>query len=117
LGVIWAALAGCAAGVLSGLGVGGGTLLMLYLTALGGVPQLEAQGTNLLFFLPCSAAALYSHVKNGLADWRTALPAAVAGLVTTLLASFCATALDAELLRRVFGGFLIVVGAAELGRK
>jgi len=115
--MIWAFLAGTAAGALSGLGGGGGTLLMLYLTTLGGVPQLEAQGTNLLFFLPCSATALGSHVKNGLVDWRAALPAVIAGLVTTLIAAFFATGLDGEWLRRVFGGFLVVVGAAELVRK
>ena len=39
---------GTATGVLSGFGVGGGTLLLVYLTAVAGADQHLAQGINLL---------------------------------------------------------------------
>ena len=42
---------GAAAGVLSGCGVGGGTLLLLYLTAVADVAPRTAAGVNLLYFL------------------------------------------------------------------
>ena len=47
-------LAGTATGVLSGFGVGGGSLLLVWLTAFSGLPQEQAQGINLLYFLPAA---------------------------------------------------------------
>lgn len=112
-----ALLAGTATGILSGFGVGGGTLLLLYMTAFAGVPQTTAQGINLLYFLPAAATALPAHLKNGYVEKAAALPAIVAGLAGTALAAWIATALDVELLHRCFGGFLLVIGIIELVRK
>ena len=112
-----ALLAGAAAGVLSGFGVGGGTLLLIYMTAFAGVDQHLAQGINLLYFLPTAATALPAHFKNGFVDKKTAGPAIRAGLAGTAAAAWAATALDVALLRRCFGGFLIVIGLRELFRK
>ena len=58
-------LAGTATGILSGFGVGGGTLLLIYMTTFAGVPQNLAQGVNLLYFLPAAATAQPPHHKNG----------------------------------------------------
>ena len=112
-----ALLAGTATGILSGFGVGGGTLLLLYMTAFAGVPQTTAQGINLLYFLPAAATALPAHLKNGYVEKAAALPAIVAGLAGTALAAWIATALDVEVLHRCFGGFLLVIGIIELVRK
>ena len=114
---LWALLAGTAAGVLSGFGVGGGTLLLLHLTTFAGVEQHLAQGINLLYFLPAAAAALPSHIKNGYVDRSAALPAILTGLATAGLCAWAASGLDTGLLRRCFGGFLLVVGLRELFRK
>ena len=110
-------LAGTATGILSGFGVGGGTLLLIYMTTFAGVPQNLAQGVNLLYFLPAAATALPAHIKNGSIDGKTVWPAALAGLAGTALAAWLATGLDVELLRRCFGGFLLVVGLRELFAK
>lgn len=112
-----ALLAGAVAGVLSGYGVGGGTLLLIYMTSFAGLPQPLAQGINLLYFLPTAATALPSHIKNGYVDWPTALPAILGGLVAGALSAWAATALDVVLLRKCFGVFLLYVGATELFRK
>lgn len=112
-----AALAGAVTGVLSGFGVGGGTLLLIYMTAFAGVEQHLAQGINLLYFLPTAAMALPSHLKNGYVKKRILLPAIVSGLVGTALAAWVATALDVGLLRRLFGLFLLYIGITELFRK
>ena len=110
-------LAGAAAGILSGFGIGGGTLLLIWLTAFAGVPQNLAQGVNLLYFLPTAAAALPAHIKNGYIDGKTVWPAALAGLAGTALAAWLATGLEVDLLRRCFGGFLLAVGLRELFAK
>lgn len=109
-----ALLAGAAAGVLSGFGVGGGTLLLIYMTAFAGVDQHLAQGINLLYFLPAGLMALPAHLKNGYVAKPVLLPAIGAGLALAALAAWVATALDVEVLRKCFGGFLIAVGAMEL---
>ena len=103
-------IAGAATGVLSGFGIGGGTLLLIYMTAFAGIPQTLAQGINLLYFLPTAATALPAHIKNGYIDRGALLPAILTGLAGTALAAWAATALDVELLHRCFGGFLIVIG-------
>lgn len=114
---IIAALAGAAAGVLSGFGVGGGSLLLIYMTSFAGVPQTLAQGVNLLYFLPAAATALPAHLKNGYVEKKALLPAIAAGLVCSALAAWAATALDVEVLRKCFGGFLILIGLRELFQK
>ena len=68
-------LAGTATGILSGFGVGGGTLLLIYMTTLAGLPQTTAQGINLIYFLPTAATALPAHVKNGYVNKPTLCPA------------------------------------------
>lgn len=110
-------LAGLICGVISGFGIGGGTLLMVWLTAVAGWEQRAAQGLNLLYFLPTAAAALLLHAKNALVDWRCTLWAAGAGVITAGLASWVAQAIDTALLRKGFGLFLIFVGLSELFHK
>lgn len=112
-----AALAGAVTGVLSGFGVGGGSLLLIYMTSFAAVPQDLAQGINLLYFLPTAAAALPAHFKNGCVEKKALLPAILAGLAGTALAAWAATSLDVELLRKCFGGFLLAIGLRELFRK
>ncbi len=107
-------LAGALAGILSGFGVGGGTLLLVYLTVFAGMDQRLAQGINLLYFLPAGLLALPAHWKNGYVEKRALLPAVSAGLVCAGLAAWAATSLEVRLLRRLFGGFLTVIGISEL---
>ena len=107
-----------ATGVLSGFGVVGGTLLLVYMTAFAGVEQHLAQGINLLYFLPAGLMALPTHIRNGYLEKPVLLPAIGAGLVCAALAAWAATAMDVALLKKFFGGFLVVVGLMELlGRK
>lgn len=109
---------GAATGVLSGFGVGGGTLLLVYLTAFAGVDQRLAQGINLLYFLPAGLLALPAHKKNGYLVKDALFPAISAGLLCAAAAAWAATALEVGLLRKLFGGFLIVIGLKELfGRR
>ncbi len=112
-----ALVAGLATGILSGFGIGGGTLLLIYMTSLAGLDQNVAQGVNLLYFLPTAASALLYHKKNGYLNKAASVPAILCGLAGTALAAFLATSLDVALLRKCFGVFLLFVGLHELFRK
>ena len=116
--VFLAFLTGALTGVLSGLGVGGGTLLILCLTAFFGLTQRDAQGVNLLYFLPTAATATVAHLKNGLVDKSVAVPAILAGTAVSFPAALAATALDTEVLRKIFGALVTVLALRELfGKK
>ena len=105
---------GAATGVLSGLGVGGGTLLLVYMTVFAGLDQHLAQGINLLYFLPAGLMALPAHLRNGYIEKRALVPAIGTGLLCAGGAAWAATAMEVELLRKLFGGFLMAVGTMEL---
>lgn len=105
---------GAATGVLSGFGVGGGTLLLVYLTAVAGMDQHLAQGINLLYFLPAAALALPAHWKNGYIEKKALLPAILAGLLAAGGCAWVASGLETGLLRKCFGGFLVVIGFSQL---
>jgi uncharacterized membrane protein YfcA len=110
-------IAGFLAGILSGFGIGGGTLLMLYLTVFAGIAQKTAQGINLLYFLPTAAASLILHGKNHTVNWRVVPFAVLGGCVTAGLFSYAAILIDLNLLKKLFGGFLVLTGLSELLRK
>ena len=107
-------LAGLLCGIISGLGIGGGSILMVWMTAFVGLEQRTAQGINLLYFLPTAAASLFFHIKNRFVDWSITVPAAISGSACAALCAFLAQKLDNSLLRQLFGGFLLVIGFIEL---
>lgn len=114
-----AGLAGLLCGILSGFGIGGGSLLMVWMTAVAALDQKTAQGINLLYFLPTSLGALIFHIRNKMICWRAVLPAALSGCATAALTAWLTAGLDVGLLRRLFGIFLLIVGILEFckGRK
>ena len=107
-------IVGTALGFLSGLGVGGGSLLILWLTLVLGMEQEEARTVNLLFFLPAAAVACYFRWKQGTLEFRKMLPAIVAGCVGAFLGTRIGRSLDTTLLRKGFGLLLVFTGIREL---
>ncbi len=108
------AVAGAVTGVLTGAGVGGGTLLVLYLTAVAGLGQGEAQGINLLYFLATAPPALYYHLKSKRVEVKPGLWAAAAGCAFALLGAFLSRLTGENILRRLFGCLWIFIGVKEL---
>ena len=100
-------------GVISGLGIGGGSILMVLLTAVIGLEQRAAQGINLLYFLPTALASLLFHIKNRYVDWQAAIPAAICGCAAAALGAILAQRIDTGILRKLFGAFLLVVAVME----
>ena len=116
LGVL---LAGLLAGIVSGMGIGGGAILIPVILWVTDVTQQQVQGVNLLYFLPTAAVALVTHVKNGSVETPVAKSLIWTGLLGAAAGALLALWLEGELLRKLFGGFLFAVGLAELykGRK
>lgn len=113
MSALLAAAVGAVCGILSGFGIGGGSLLMVWLTAAAGMAQQQAQLCNLLYFLPTALGALPFHFRGKQIETAALLPAAVGGCLAAAGGAWIATAIDPGVLRRIFGGFLILVGVRE----
>ena len=100
--------------VLSGMGIGSGGFLVLYLTLAEGMAQLAAQGINLLFFLFSSGASLLVHMRKRRLFGGAILAMSAMGMLGSPLGSLAAAALPSELLRKLFGGMLILSGMLAL---
>ena len=108
--MLWLILAGFAAGVISGMGMGGGIILIPVLTLLLGFEQKQAQGMNLIFFIPTALFALTVHFKNKMIKYDTALKISAGGVVGAGLGAYLAMRFSPDLLRTIFGVFLILAG-------
>lgn len=107
-------IVGTALGFLTGLGIGGGSLLMLWLTLVLGVSQTEARAVNLLFFLPAAAISCLLRKKQGTLRLGKSLPGMVSGCAAAALGSWIAASLDTEMLKKPFGFLLLIAGVREL---
>ncbi|MCL2578538.1 MAG: TSUP family transporter [Oscillospiraceae bacterium] len=113
-GVALSLVAAFLSGMIGAMGMGGGSVLIIYLTAYLGFEQLKAQGVNLVFFLPIAAVALFFHQKNRLIRWRVALPLAALGLAGVWAGMQLAVCVGSQLLGKLFGGLLLIIGLREL---
>lgn len=105
---------GAGLGFLSGLGVGGGSLLMLWLTLVLELDHSIARNINLLFFLPAAAIASFFRWKQGSLDIKKILPAVIAGCISAGLFAWLSRHTDLEIIKKLFGGLLLVTGIREL---
>lgn len=111
------ALVGFCAGIISGMGIGGGTILIPALLLLIDLSQHQAQGINLLYFIPTALVALFVHRKAGNLSGRVAKPLVLFGLAGAAAGAWLAVSLESALLRRLFGGFLFLMGLSEICKK
>ena len=107
-------LVGTGLGFLTGLGIGGGSLLILWLTMVLNVDPLTARSINLLFFIPSAVIACIFRLKQGKLSLRPILPAIIAGCIAAGLFSWISTVLDVEILKKGFGIVLLAAGLREL---
>ncbi|MEW9670795.1 sulfite exporter TauE/SafE family protein [Ammoniphilus sp. 3BR4] len=101
-------------GVLSGLGLGGGKLLIPGLVLLTAITQAEAQGATLLSFVPISIVAILTHMKERNIDWSLVGWVVMGAIAGSLIGSMMAMGPLLPHLRFVFGIFLIGLGLFEL---
>lgn len=106
-----------AAGLLSGLtasmGLGGGAVLIIYLTLLADVDRITAGGINLLFFIPISLLAVIIYAVRGEIKWKTVIPISLLGLCGSVLGMWLIDFLEDEWISKIFGGILVILGLKE----
>ena len=100
---------GLIAGIVGGLGMGGGTILILLLTMFLNIGQNIAQGSNVIFFIPTAIAAIIIFIKNKKIKFKLAIPLCIWGLIGTFIGATIAIRLEVSNLRKCFGIFLIII--------
>ena len=105
---------GTVLGFLSGLGIGGGSLLILWLTVVLDMAPAAARTVNLLFFLPAAVISCGLRLKNGTLKLKPILPAIAAGCIGAFLFSYLGSRMDTSLLKKLFGTVLIAAGIREV---
>ena len=100
--------------MLSGMGVGGGGLLIIYLTLIENSPQLYAQGMNLFFFLMSAGASLFIHIRRRRINTQLLTILCITGAMGALCGSLLIRVVPVEWIRRIFGIMLMVSGGVVL---
>lgn len=107
-------LIGLISGIVSGTGMGGGTVLILLLSIIMGIEQHIAQATNLVFFVPTSIAAIITNWKYNLVDTKVALWVSVFGVIGAISGAIVSSKTNVEELKKYFGIFLAIVAIFEM---
>lgn len=105
---------GSALGFLAGLGVGGGSLLILWLTLAVQMDYPQARFINLLFFLPAAVISSLFRWKQGSLDLKKVLPGILAGCIAAAICTWLGSRIETDLLKKFFGGLLLLTGVREL---
>jgi hypothetical protein len=105
---------GFISGIITGMGIGGGAVLIPALVILLGIDQVKAQGANLVYYIPTAVIALFIHVKNRQIETKIIWKIIITGVFGAIIGAVFADMLDGEWLRRGFGAFLLLIGLNEL---
>lgn len=111
--IFWLIIFGILGGILGGMGMGGGTLLIPFLTIFLSIPQKMAQGINLLAFLPMAIGALIVHFRNKMVITKGIFWIIIPGVIFSIGFAFIANLLNNEILHILFGIFLILIATYE----
>lgn len=105
---------GLVSGIVSGTGMGGGTILIFLLTFMCGIEQHIAQATNLIFFIPTSIIAIIVNIKNKNIDLKLATIISLFGILGAIIGANLSIYTDVNKLRKYFGIFLAVIAIHEI---
>lgn len=111
------AIASFISGLFCSMGFGGGSVLIIYLTSYLNIPQKEAQGINLLFFIPCALYSVIRYKKDKLIVKDIAVPFILWGIVGVAIGYGIINLIPADFLGKIFGGLLILMGLRDLFTK
>ena len=110
----FAIFAGILFGFLAGIGVGGGSLLMLWLTVVLHTDYTIARTVNLLFFIPTALIGCWFRKKQGMLNLRQLMPAVICGIGSAALFTFIGRSFEMNMLKKLFGVLLLFTGIREL---
>ena len=102
------------AGIIGGMGMGGGTILIPALILFAHIDPKIAQSINLLSSIPMTIFALIIHIRNKNVVFSLVIPIAIFGVLGAIFGSFVANYLSSQLLRKIFGIFLLIIGCLEI---
>lgn len=105
---------GIVAGIVSGTGMGGGTILIFLLTFMLGIEQHIAQATNLIFFIPTAIVAIIVNLKNKNIDMKLAILVSVFGILGAIIGANISIHIDVGILKKCFGAFLALITINEI---
>ena len=111
---IGALLAGLFSGALGSMGLGGGAVLIIYLSLFTETEQLKSQGINLLFFVPIALIAVIIYAIKKQIQWKTTLKLSLWGIIGSVAGLSAASFLGGEITAKIFGGMLVILGLKEL---
>ena len=111
---MWLILVGVISGIITGLGMGGGSILILILTSFLSIDQHVAQAMNLIFFIPTSIVSIIIHIKNNNVEKAIGKKLLLSGIIGGAGGAILAQHIKANNLRRYFGIFLLLIGIYEI---
>ena len=114
LTVLLSIFVGLLLGFLAGLGIGGGSMLILWLTLCASVSAATARAINLMFFLTAAGSVCIFRFKNGDLELKSIMPAIISGCIAAAICSWVGTQIDPGILKKIFGGLLLFTGLREL---
>ena len=115
---IGALLAGLFSGLIGAMGLGGGAVLIIYLSLFTDISQLKSQGINLIFFIPIALIAVVIYAVKKQIKWKLTLKISLFGMLGTVSGWLLAGVLGGEIVAKIFGGLLVLLGVKEIfGRK
>lgn len=117
MSIFWLFIASFGAGLLGAMGMGGGGILVIFLSLCTYISQANAQGVNLLFFIPIAILSVIMYQRNKLIKWKIVLPFALAGVCFSFVGAYVANVIEPIWLRRGFGILLLIMGIRELFSK
>lgn len=107
-------ITGLIAGVISGTGMGGGSILILILVNFVGISQHTAQATNLIYFVPTAIVAIFVNFKQKLINYKLGLLIAISGVVGAVIGANISMKTNSSTLKRYFGFFLLTIAFYEI---
>ena len=107
-------LIGLVSGIVSGTGMGGGTILIFLLSYMLGIEQHIAQATNLIFFIPTALMAIIVNFKNKNIDIKAAILISVFGILGAIIGANISIHIEVGILKKCFGVFLAIVTINEI---
>lgn len=110
---IWALLAGFLSGLIGAMGLGGGAVLIIYLNLFTDTKQLNAQGINLLFFIPIACVAVIVYAVKKQIKWKLTLKITFWGLLGAAVGLWLTNILGGEITGKIFGVLLCLMGLRE----
>lgn len=107
-------LIGITSGIVSGTGMGGGTILIFLLTFLLGVEQHIAQATNLIFFIPTAIVAIIVNLRNKNINLKLAWTISISGIIGAIIGANISVQTNVNILKKCFGIFLGIIAINEI---